>query len=326
MKLIDHAHPPSSLLDHGLHLRWALPLLAALALLPGALMGMEADFYISVASRILIFALTASSLNLILGFGGMISLGHVAYVGVGAYAVGILMQNGVTSAWLAWPLAFAAGGVFACLIGAICLVTRGVYFIMITLAFAQMMFYLMVSFKDYGGEDGLSLPARSELGLGIDLSRDTHFYYLVLLVFVVVFVALARLLNARFGHVLQGIRENEVRMQALGYPVYRYKLIAFSLAGALAGLGGALLANQAGFVSPALMRWDQSGVLLIMVILGGVGHLYGGFVGAVAFLLIEEALVPYTIYWQFYVGAILLLVVLLAPNGVLSLSRRRGSA
>lgn len=326
MKHSDLARPAPSILDHSLHLAWSTPLLVALVLLPGVLIGLEVEFYISVASRMLIFALIASSLNLILGFGGMISFGHAAYVGVGAYTVGILMVNGIASAWLAWPMAFVMGGVFACLIGAICLYTRGVYFIMITLAFAQMMFYLMVSLKDFGGEDGLSLPTRSELGMGIDLSEDTHFYYLVLLVFVVVFVVLARLLNARFGHALQGIRENEERMQALGYPVYRYKLIAFSLAGAVAGLGGALLANQASFVSPALMQWTQSGVLLIMVILGGVGYLYGGLVGAVAFLLIEELLVPYTIYWQFYVGAILLLVVLLAPNGILSLWRRRHPA
>lgn len=323
MKHTDPARAVPSILDHSLHLAWSIPLLLALVLLPGVLIGLEVEFYISVASRMLIFALIASSLNLILGFGGMISFGHAAYVGVGAYTVGILMVNGIASAWLAWPMAFVMGGVFACLIGAICLYTRGVYFIMITLAFAQMMFYLMVSLKDFGGEDGLSLPTRSELGMGIDLSGDTHFYYIVLVLFVVAFIVLARLLNARFGHVLQGIRENEERMQALGYPVYRYKLIAFSLAGALAGLGGALLANQASFVSPALMQWTQSGVLLIMVILGGVGYLYGGLVGAVAFLLIEELLVPYTIYWQFYVGAILLLVVLLAPNGLLSLRRRR---
>lgn len=321
-----HTPRPQSILDHRLHLAWAVPLVVALLVLPLVMTGLEAEFYISVASRMLIFALIAGSLNLILGFGGMISFGHAAYVGVGAYTVGILMMNGVTSAWIAWPAAFVMGGVFACLIGAICLVTRGVYFIMITLAFAQMMFYLMVSFKNFGGEDGLNLPARSDLGMGIDLFQDSQFYYVVLLVFIAAFVLLARLLNARFGHVLQGIRENEPRMQALGYPVYRYKLIAFTLAGALAGLGGALLANQANFVSPALMRWEQSGVLLIMVILGGVGYLYGGLVGAVAFLLIEELLVPYTIYWQFYVGAILLLVVLLAPNGILSLRRKRSSA
>ncbi|MDN5844595.1 MAG: branched-chain amino acid ABC transporter permease [Alcaligenaceae bacterium] len=326
MTPVDRPLHVRSILDHPLHLAWGLPLIVGLVLLPAILTGLEADYYISVASRMLIFALIASSLNLILGFGGMISLGHAAYVGVGAYTVGILMVNGVASAWLAWPAAFVMGGVFACLIGAICLYTRGVYFIMITLAFAQMMFYLMVSFKQFGGEDGLNLPARSSVGMGLDLFQDTHFYYVVLLVCVLAFVALARLLNARFGHILQGIRENEARMQALGYPVYRYKLIAFTLAGALAGLGGALLANQAIFVSPALMTWEQSGVLLIMVILGGVGYLYGGLVGAFTFLLIEEILVPYTIYWQFYVGAILLLVVLLTPNGILSLRRKRSPA
>lgn len=312
-----------SLLDHPLHLRWSGPLLLLLVLLPIAAEALGEGFYIGVASRILIFALAATSLNLILGFGGMVSFGHAAFVGIGAYTVGILMQGGVVSAWVAWPAAFVLGGVFACVVGLISLRTQGVYFIMITLAFAQMLFYLMVSLKPYGGEDGLPLAQRSELGLGIDLASDTQFYFVVLALCVLAFLALQRLLNARFGHVLQGIRENEVRMEALGYPVFRYKLAAFSLAGAVAGLAGALLANQGGFVSPALMQWSQSGMLMVMVILGGVGHLYGGLVGAAAFLLLEEVLVGYTVHWQLGLGAVLLGVVLLAPNGLMSLLRRR---
>lgn len=311
-----------SILDHRLRLGAALPLLAALAVLPWALSALGADFYTAVASRILIFALAATSLNLVLGFGGMVCFGHAAFLGVGAYTVGILMQEGVTSAWASWPLAMLMGALFALVIGAVSLRTRGVYFIMITLAFAQMLFYVMVSLKHYGGEDGMSLMQRSAVGLGLDLADDTHFYYVVLALFALVFVALQRLLNARFGHALQGIRENEQRMQALGFPVYGYKLAAFTLAGALAALAGALLANQASYVSPALMQWNQSGMLLIMVILGGVGYLYGGLVGASAFLLIEEVLVGYTIHWQFYLGALLLLVVLVAPNGILSLPQR----
>jgi len=299
-----------------------MTLLAALLLLPTLALALGQDFYIGVASRILIFALAATSLNLILGFGGMVSFGHAAFVGVGAYAVGILMQHGVTSAWLAWPLAFVAAGLFALLIGAISLRTQGVYFIMITLAFAQMLYYLMVSLKTYGGDDGLTLPGRSSTGVGLDLSQDSTFYYVVLGLAVAVFLGLQRLLNSQFGHALQAIRENEPRMAAIGFSVYRFKLLAFTLAGALAGLAGALLANQGGFVGPSMMQWSQSGMLMVMVILGGVGHLYGGFVGAVVFLVLEEAMSTYTIHWQLGLGAALLAVVLLAPNGLLSLRRR----
>lgn len=320
------AEPDAGLLDHRLRLLPSVLCLAALLLLPTLAQALGQSFYVGVASRILIFALAASSLNLILGFGGMVSFGHAAFVGVGAYAVGILMQHGIASAWLAWPLALLAAGLFALLIGAISLRTKGVYFIMITLAFAQMLYYLMISLDAFGGDDGLSLAGRSQFGLGLDLSRDDTFYYLVLVLGVLVFILLQRLLNSGFGHALQAIRENEPRMQALGFPVYRIKLMAFTLAGALAGLAGALLANQGGFVSPSMMQWSESGMLMVMVILGGVGHLYGGFVGAVVFLVLEEVLSTFTIHWQLGLGAALLAVVLLAPNGLLSLWRRRGCA
>jgi len=274
-------------------------------------------FYIALVTRILIFALAATSLNLILGFGGMVSFGHAAFLGVGAYTVVILSQMGVLDAWVAWPAAMVVAGLFALLIGAVSLRTQGVYFIMITLAFAQMMYYLVVSFKAYGGDDGMSLPARSRIGF-LDMFNDTHFYYVTLLACVAVLVLIARVLNARFGHVLQAIRENEVRMQSLGYAVFRYKLCAFVMSGALAGLAGALLANQSGFVSPAMMQWSQSGMLMMMVILGGVGHLYGGVWGAIVFLLLEEILSHFTIHWQLGLGALLLMVVLLLPNGLTS--------
>ena len=311
------------LLDHALYWRTGLVLLIALVLLPELAQTWGLGFYVGVASRILIFALAATSLNLILGFGGMVSFGHAAFVGVGAYAAGILMQNGVHSAWLALLLACVAAAALAWLIGAISLRTRGVYFIMITLAFAQMLYYLMVSLKIYGGDDGLSLEGRFKLGFGPDLSQDANFYYLVLALAALVFLAVHRLLNSRFGHALQAIRDNETRMAAIGFPVCRCKLMAFVLAGALAGLAGALLAQQGGFVSPSMMQWSESGMLMVMVILGGVGHLYGGLVGAVVFLLLEELLSSYTIHWQFGLGAVLLAVVLLAPNGLLSLRRKR---
>jgi len=318
--------PQPGLLDHHLPVLPSLLLLAGLVLLPTLAEATGQGFYVGVASRILIFALAASSLNLILGFGGMVSFGHAAFVGVGAYAVGILMQHGVASAWLGWPVAVLSSGLFALLIGAISLRTKGVYFIMITLAFAQMLYYLMISLKAYGGDDGLSLAGRSSLGLGLDISQDGPFYYLVLALAVAVFALLHRLLNSDLGHALQAIRENEPRMLALGFPVYRIKLMVFTLAGALAGLAGALLANQGGFVSPSMMQWSESGMLMVMVILGGVGRLYGGFVGAVVFLVLEESLSTFTIHWQLGLGAALLAVVLLAPNGLLSLWRKRGGA
>lgn len=316
---------PHGLLDHPLQPAVALVLLVLLIALPWAAELLNADFYTSVASRMLILALAATSLNFILGFGSMISFGHAAFVGVGAYTVGILMADGVVSGWIAWPAAIVVAGLFAFVIGLISLRTRGVYFIMITLAFAQMLFYLMVSLQQYGGEDGLPLASRSHLGLGLDLSNDMQFYYVVLAICAVLFVAFVRLLNSRFGHVLQAIRENETRMMAMGFRTYRYKLLAFTLAGAAAGLAGALLANQSSFVSPALLYWTESGVLLVMVILGGVGHIYGGFGGAVAYLLIEEISSGRTMYWHFWLGAILLVVVLLAPNGLLSLARRKAA-
>lgn len=319
---VDAARPPMGLLDHRLRWPLALGLLLFLLLLPLVLKAIGEDFYVGVVSRILIFAIAASSLNLILGWGGMVSFGHAAFVGMGAYAAGIAMAQGQMSAWVTWPLAALVGAGLALVIGAISLRTQGVYFIMITLAFAQMLYYLMVSLKTWGGDDGLPLPGRAELGLGVDLSQDTHFYYTVLVLTSWVMLLLHRIANARLGHTLQAIRENDTRMLALGVPVYRVKLLAFTLAGGLAGLAGALLANQGGFVSPTLMQWSQSGMLMIMVILGGVGHLYGGLVGAAVFLLLEEVLVAYTIHWQLGLGAVLLAVVLLAPNGLMSLGAR----
>jgi len=304
-------------LNHDLKWRWSGLVLLALIALPFVANSFGEAFYIALVTRILIFALAATSLNLILGFGGMVSFGHAAFLGVGAYTVVILSQMGVVDAWVAWPTAMVVAGLFALLIGAVSLRTQGVYFIMITLAFAQMMYYLVVSFKAYGGDDGMSLPARSRIGF-LDMSNDAHFYYVTLLACVAVLVLIARVLNARFGHVLQAIRENEVRMQSLGYAVFRYKLCAFVMSGALAGLAGALLANQSGFVSPAMMQWSQSGMLMMMVILGGVGHLYGGVWGAIVFLLLEETLSHFTIHWQLGWGALLLMVVLLLPNGLTS--------
>jgi branched-chain amino acid transport system permease protein len=289
---------------------------AALVAAPLLLQLLEQDFYVGLASRIMIYAIAATSLNLILGYGGMVSFGHAAFLGAGAYTVGILMAEGVTSAWIAWPAAVGIAALFALVIGAISLRTRGVYFIMITLAFAQMMYYIFVSLKAYGGEDGLNLATRSGVGFGLDLKNDLTFYYLVLAVLLATLYGMHRLVHARFGRVIEAIRENETRMEAVGFPTYRYKLVCFVIAGAVCGLAGALLANQSNFVSPRLLDWVQSGSLMIMVILGGIGYLYGGVIGALVLLALEEALSAYTIYWQLPVGIVLLAVVLLAPRGL----------
>jgi branched-chain amino acid transport system permease protein len=296
--------------------------LAALACaFPWVMQALDQHFYTSFATRILIYAMAAASLNLVLGYGGMVSFGHAAFFGAGAYIVGILAAEGFTSLWISWPLAIAVAALAALVIGAISLRTRGVYFIMITLAFAQMMYYVFVSLKAYGGDDGLSLPGRST-GLGVSLANDIVWYYLVLAELAGVLYLLHRLVRSRFGRVIEAIRENETRATAVGYPVYRYKLVCFVISGAIAGLAGALIANQTSYVGPALLHWVQSGTLMIMVILGGVGRFWGGPVGAVVLLALEELfsgsplLGPYSLHWQLPVGVILLAVVLFAPQGI----------
>ena len=299
--------------------RLAIGMLVLLLAFPLAAEHWHQLFYVSFASRILIYALAASSLNLILGYGGMVSFGHAAFLGIGAYTVAILMEEGVSSGWVAWPLAVVVSALFALIIGAVSLRTRGVYFIMITLAFAQMVYYLFVSLRAYGGEDGLNLAGRSHLGFGLDLAGDLTFYYVVLAAVVICLYLMQRLLNARFGQVLQAIRDNEARMEAIGFPTYHYKLISFTLAGGAAGLAGALLANQNGFVSPNLLQWTQSGTLMVMVILGGVSYLFGGALGAAVFLVLEEGLSAYTLHWQLGLGLVLLAIVLYARQGVAGL-------
>jgi branched-chain amino acid transport system permease protein len=288
---------------------------------PLVMHALDQHFYIAFATRILIYAMAAASLNLVLGYGGMVSFGHAAFFGAGAYVVGIFAAEGVRSLWIAWPAAVLVAAFAAFLIGAISLRTRGVYFIMITLAFAQMMYYVFVSMKAYGGDDGLSMPGRST-GLGLELRNDFVWYYLVLVLLIIVLYLLHRLLGSRFGRVIEAIRENETRATAIGYPVYRYQLLCFVISGAIAGLAGALIANQTSYVGPALLHWVQSGTLMIMVILGGVGRFWGGPVGAVVLLALEELfsgsslLGAYSLHWQLPVGIILLAVVLFAPRGI----------
>lgn len=301
---------------------WLFPLvfLGLLLAFPPVANAMEWEFYTGLITKIMIFALAASSLNLILGFGGMVSFGHAAFFGVGAYTSAILTREGVTSAWVIWPTAMVLCALLALLIGAICLRTRGVYFIMITLAFAQMIYFVVISFKQYGGEDGLR-ARRPDFGL-FELN-DTTLYYLTLAVLVGTLYAMARLVNSRFGRVLQAIRENETRAAAIGYSVYHYQLVAFVIAGAVAGLAGLLMAHYTQYASPNLLAWQQSGHLMMMVILGGVGQFWGGVWGAAVLLVVEEILQGFTIFWQLGVGIILLLIVLFAPRGIAGLLGRR---
>ncbi len=296
-------------------------LLLGMLLLPQALEWLGHEFYIGFATRVLIFALAATSLNLVLGFGGMFSLGHAAFFGGGAYAAALLMAAGVSEALVAGPLIMLAAGLLALLVGAVCLRTRGVYFIMITLAFAQMVYYLFISAQSLGGDDGLPLAGRMTLA-GISLGVDTRFYYAALGCLAVVILLLGRLVDSRFGRVIQAVRENEIRMESLGYPVFGYRLLCFALGGALAGLAGALLANLTGLASPSLLQWTQSGSLLVMVIIGGVGYLYGGVVGALVLLVLEEVLASLTLHWHIGLGLLLLAIVLFAPQGVAALFRK----
>lgn len=305
---------------------WAWWLAAGVAIaFPFAMQALDETFYISMASRMLIYGLAAVSLNLVLGYGGLVSFGHAAFVGIGAYTVGILITEGVPNGWIGFALAMAIAAAFAAVIGAVSLRTRGVYFIMITLAFAQMVFYLVNSVKAYGGDEGLNLSERSAFGFGLDLKDDTTFYFFVLALLAACLFGIHRLMHSRFGRVILAIRDDEVRAESIGYPVYRYKLILFVMAGALGGLAGALMVNQQNYVSPNLLHWTQSGLLMVMVILGGVGTLAGGLWGAIVLLTLEDVIAEYTIHWQFYVGWVLLAVVLLAPKGLAGLRwpRRR---
>lgn len=295
--------------------------LVLLLVFPLVAPALNLDFYISFVRRVLIFALAATSLNFILGYGGMVALGHAAFFGAGAYVVAMLSVQGVSQALIAWPIAMLVAGALALVIGLISLRTRGVYFIMITLAFAQMVFYLFISLRQYGGEDGLNLKGPSLLP-GLNLADDRTFYYVVLVVVLACLWSLNRLIDARFGQALQGIRENESRMEALGYPVFRIKLLAFVIAGVMAGLAGALLASHNQFVSPSLMHWTASANLIIMVIVGGIGLRYGGFVGAAVMLWLEEVLRLYTDYWHLPLGVLLLAIVLFAPRGLAGMFRR----
>ena len=303
-------------------------------LLPAATQG----YWLSLATRALIFALAALSLDLVLGLGGMVSFGHAAFLGIGAYAAGIMVSlghamyvllgayavaipasHGITSGFTQLAIAISSTALLAAGVGAVSLRTTGIAFIMITLAFGQMAFFGAQALYAYGGDDGLTLPMRSTLAGHAWLKDRANFYHAVLAMLVLVYLGLRWLKASRFGQVLQAARENPVRVGSLGYDVTRVKLTAYVISGALCALAGFLLANQSQFVSPAFLSWQRSGELIFMVILGGAGSLHGAILGAIAFLMMEEWLSGLTENWKVIFGPLIILFVLLTRGGIVGL-------
>ena len=295
--------------------------LVALALVPplAALLGQP--FYLDLVRRMMIFAIAAVSLDLILGYGGLVSFGHAAYLGIGGYAVGILAFHGIENGFVQWTLAIVASALAALLIGAVSLRTSGVYFIMITLAFAQMLYHLGISLETYGGDNGMRLAARSRFAGLVDLTNATTFYYVVLAILLALLVLGHRVVDARFGLVIRGARSNGPRMSAIGFPTFRYQLTLFVIAGATCGLAGALLVNQTEYLTPDFMHWTRSGEIMFMVILGGMGTLVGPVLGALVLLLLEDLLSAWTVHWQIILGPFLVLAVLFAKRGLFGFVR-----
>ncbi len=304
--------------------------LLALALLPL----FAEKYYIQLFTKMMIMAVFAMSLDLLVGFAGLVSLGHAAFFGLAGYALAFAApQYEAANLWLSLPLAMACSGLLALVIGALVLRTSGIYFIMVTLAFAQMLFFLFHDTKIGGGADGIYVYAKPAAAIAgwepFTLENYTHFYFVMLVLLVLVYVALRRLLDSPFGRVIVGIRVNEQRMRSLGYRTFRYKLVCFVLAGMLAGMAGYFAAAQFGFVSPETLSWHQSGGVLMMVILGGMGTLTGAVVGAFAMILLELGLqglpeiggMDIAKHWQLFMGAFIVGAVLLLPHGLLSLFR-----
>lgn len=303
-------------------LRAALAIFAVLALVPPLAHWIGQPFLIVIATRMVVFAIAALSLDLILGYGAMVSFGHAAYLGIGAYAVAVLSRAGVTDLTLHLLAAIGAAGIFALVTGAISLRTRGVYFIMITLAFGQMAYFFFVSFSALGGDDGTALAARSTV-LGQDwLRSEPGLFYATLGLLVLIFAGLYRLTLSRFGRVLSGTRESALRMQAVGFRPFPYQLTAYVISGCLCAVAGVMLANQSAYVSPSYMSWHRSGELIVMLVLGGIGSLTGAIAGALATVALEEGLAKYSEHWRLGFGLILVLVALAAPGGIAGLIRR----
>jgi branched-chain amino acid transport system permease protein len=310
--------------------------LLVLLSLPPVSEAFDESYLISSMTRVLIFAMAAISLDVIVGYGAMVSFGHAAFVGLGAYTAAILTfhfndgsslinfpfsYDGSNQLLLILPIAMLISALVAGITGLISLRTYGIHFIMITLAFAQMLYYLFISLDYYGGEDGLLMSGRNHVPF-IDTNNDTSFYYLSLF-FLVLFVVLARrLVQSRFGRVLQGCKYNEKRMRTLGFDTFRYRLSAYVIAAMAAAVAGVLLANKTEYVDPGLFSWHLSGELLVMVILGGLGSIYGAVIGAIVYLLLEQIFAAYTEHWMVLLGPVLIIVVMYARNGIYGFIRK----
>ena len=299
-----------------------LAIFAGFALVPfAAVLGAQA-YILDLFTRVMIFSIAAIGLDLIVGYGALVSFGHAAFVGLGAYAVGILAAHGVDEALVALPVALAVATLFALATGAVSLRTQGVYFIMITLAFGQMAYFTASSLAPYGGDDGLTIHVRNTVA-GLAVLKDRRaFYYVVLACLAGGYLTCRAIVVSRFGRVLRGARENPTRLATIGFDVYRFQLVAYAISGALGGLAGYLLANHTEFVSPAYMSWQRSGELIIMILLGGLGRLHGAIIGAIVFLLIEEWLSGITEHWKMIFGPFLVLVVLFARGGLIGACER----
>jgi branched-chain amino acid transport system permease protein len=303
---------------------WSLAVVLLVALPPLALQ-LGQPYYIDLVRRIMILAVAAVSLNLILGYGGMVSFGHAAYLGIGAYTVGILAFYKVvsiggfpidlTNGFLQFILATLISGLVALAIGAVSIRASGIYFIMITLAFTQMLYYLGISVAEFGGDDGMRLKARSQFPL-IDLGNPIVSYYVALALMVLSVFLVFKIVNSRFGMVLRASKSNEARSRALGFSPYPYRLAAFVIAGAMCGLAGALYANHTNYITPGLMSWGQSGDLMFMVILGGMASTAGPVLGSFTLLLVEELLKGWTEHWQVILGPLLVLSVIFFRRGL----------
>jgi branched-chain amino acid transport system permease protein len=293
-----------------------LLLLLILALAPFIFEWINQPFYLDLLSRALILAIAVISLNLILGFGGMVSLGHAAYLGIGAYCVGIPSYYDYYNGWLHLALALSVSAGFALLTGAISLRTKGVYFIMITMAFSQMVYFTFLSLEEYGADDGLVIYSRSEFPEFISMDGATGLYYWIFALLLASLFLVHRLVHSRFGRVIVGSRFNETRMQTLGFNPYRYRLACYVLSAMLCSLAGVLLGNFTGFISPDMIGWTRSGELIFMVIIGGTATLFGPLVGTIAFVLLEEFLSAITIYWHLIFGVMLVALVLFGKGGI----------
>jgi branched-chain amino acid transport system permease protein len=272
-------------------------------------------YYTRFATQIAIYGMAALSVDLLLGYTGLITFGQAALFGIGAYAAGMITVYGVGSAFVVWPLAILVSMLFALAIGSLSLRTRGFQFIMVTLAFAQMVYYFAQSLRGWGGDDGFTIPQRNHLGF-VSLADHTIFYYVALLLLVLVMLAAHRIVQSEFGMVIRGIRDNERRVAAIGFPPYPYKLVVFVIAGGIAGLAGALMANHTKFVSPATLSWQLSGELLAMVILGSANSLIGPVLGAAFFLAFRDVLSDFTEHWMLFFGPLLVARVLLVKDGI----------